>query len=1111
MNESKSRSVVRLDEHMKSPGFTDRTRIESLLKHCREIVSSTLVSALPVVMDKLDDALFDLANRSSHTEQGGYFEIMRQVRVKRASIEMEFRRFFKDSVGSTIERLADFNRRDSLTDASSADLRLVGEDDFEETLAVTSMVHKIRSNCKQPLYALERRIGALLAVDDLRPEDNPFGPEVMCNAFKDACAPIDANIETRLIILKLFERQIDAEAEQLYCEINDYLVSQGVLPEIRHQVKINPSAAPPTGHPSPGHHVPDSQGPGVSNRQPHPGGAHGPSGEHGETPPAAHHQPIQENGASMAAPTYVAPTSAVLLDGLRQVMDVNFANRASAHTPGEEQLRVISQLTHLQHGDTQAASEEFAVVDISDVYTGTVNVLRDLKQASVVDDIDNIDAMMFDIVAMMFDFILDDKKMPASMTALIGRLQIPMLKVAILDKQFFARKFHPARKFLNTIAEAGVGWREDRDRNDALYNKLESMVSRILDEFDQRIDVFAEAVAELDSFLDQEESRAEANASTTADIIQDREHLALARKNAQVQITRCLDKAGDHDFVREFLIGHWKELLFIRYFEEGDTGNGWTSAVQTMDDLVWSVAPKPPDQDGSQLVDILPGLLRRVRDGMKQLGMSTELSSNFLSSLEKLHMATIRNEVCVGRPGEVEQVYGVRAAKSGAGIGSAVLNSQSIDPQWPDAATYSVEELSESQWLEATTYSVEELSVIQRAIERANDVIYGTAEARPECAGMGTTLVAVQFHDNRLTAAHVGDVRLYRLRGDELQRLTADHSLRRQLVDKGIYTAEEVEEKVRIDVITRAVGPESTVEVNVQDIATERDDLYLLCSDGLTDMVDDVTLAEILCSNRTELATASRILVDTANKEGGRDNVSVVLVRVVDTYPDSMPGDEDFDLKAKLDMYGVTDVGARRSYNEDHIALDAERAIAIVADGMGGCNAGEIASEMAVKIILEALRNGSVDSISITAGDGTRTSRVTAEDRLTETTSEASAPLHHRGDEVVIQGLASDNACQPEEEDEYTEIVRNLEVGSWVEFYHVDGATTCARLTWVSPATGRYLFTDRKGMKVADATVHGLILEMKRGNVAVIEDVPLFDRIMGTITEHLHADGARVH
>ncbi|MCK5365274.1 MAG: DUF1631 family protein, partial [Gammaproteobacteria bacterium] len=717
---------------------------------------------------------------------------------------------------------------------------------------------------------------------------------------------------------------------------------------------------------------------------------------------------VQEGAAPTAGAAYLTPTSAVLLDALRQVMDVNFVNRSGAHAPGEVELRVINQLTHLQHGDPQAACEELASFDVSGIHTGTVNMLRDLKQTNVANGIGEMDSMMFDVVAMMLDFILDDKKIPAPMKALIGRLQIPMLKVAILDKAFFARKFHPARKFLNSIADAAVGWSENKDRNDALYATLEAMVARVLEEFDEGIDVFSQVQAELESFLNQEESQAESTASAFADVIQGRERLTLARRNAEEQIAQCLGKVRIHNVVREFLIGHWKELLFIRHFEEGDNGGGWTGAIQAMDDLVWSVAPKTLDQDRNHLTEILPSLLRRLRDGMQQLGIPTTASGDFLGGLKKLHIAAIRNEASAGDPDEVQEASDLTAAESDSDIYTADVDSLGIDVHWSDEASY----------------SVEELSLIQLAIERANDVIYGTAETRPECAGMGTTLVAAQFRDNVLTAAHVGDARLYRLRGDVFQRLTADHSLRQQLVDKGIYTAEEVEEKIHSNVITRAVGPESSVEVEVQEIATERDDLYLLCSDGLTDMVDDVRLAEILCEHPTKLATASRLLVDAANENGGRDNISVILARVVDIYPEAMPGDEESELNATLDMYGLTDVGRRRSHNEDHIALDTDRGIAIVADGMGGCNAGEVASEMAVKIVLEALRDGSVDSISVTTGDGIRTSRVDAEDRLTETKPEASARLRRHGDEIVIEGLGSDVPYEPEEEDEYTEIIR---------------------------------------------------------------------------------------
>jgi serine/threonine protein phosphatase PrpC len=1102
MNHSKSSNVVRLDDHMKESGFSDRSRSGKLLKHCRELASSTLISTLPDVMDKLDDALFDLANRSTNNkEQGIYFETMREIRVKRASIETEFRQFFKDSVRATIERLAGSGRSSAFADTSSADLGLVEENDFEETLAVTDMVRKIRTSCKQPLYALERRIAELLAVDDLKPEDNPFGPEAMCNAFKDACGKIDANVEVRLIILKLFDRHVGAEAEKLYCGINDYLVTQGVLPEIRHHVKIQPSAAQPSTHAAP---LYPGAGAGPTGAYagaglhpaPGPSAAPGEGSAHWNVPTGA---PQHPSSAPEAAPAYFVPTSAVLLDALKQVMDVNFVNRSASQSPGDEQLRVINQLTQLQHSNPSAVCEAFGSLDVSGIHTGTVNVLRDLKQTGVTSGIGDMDAMMFDVVAMMFDFILDDAKMPAPMKALIGRLQIPMLKVAILDKAFFARKFHPARKFLNTIADAAVGWSENEDRNDALYTKLEILVARVLDEFDERIDVFGEVISELEAFLDQEESHAEHNASTSADDIQGRERLTLARRHAEDQVTRCLEKATMHRVVREFLIGQWKELLFIRHFEEGETGKGWLEANQTMEDLVWSVAPKTLDQDRNHLTKILPSLLRRVRDGMQQLGIPAELSSEFLGVLKKLHIAAIRNEAFTGNPDDIREVTASNAAEGDHEQQDGESSTQ------PDADDFDI------QWSDAASYSVEELSLIQLAIERANDVIYGTAENRPECAGMGTTLVAVQFHDNRLTAAHVGDARLYRLRGDVFQRMTADHSLRQQLVNKGFYSAEEVEEKVQSNIITRAVGPESSVEVEVQELATERDDLYLLCSDGLTDMVDDVALAEILCDNPRDLAAASRTLIDRANENGGRDNISVILARVIDAYPGAAPGDEDPDLQAKLDMYGVTDVGRKRSHNEDHIALDTERGIAVVADGMGGCNAGEVASEMAVKIVLEALRNGNVDCISVAPGDGTRTARITSEDQLAETLCDAGELLHSQNDEIIIKGLGADDAYELEEEDEYTEIIRALEVGSWVEFHHVDGATTPARLTWLSPVTGRYLFTDRKGMKVADATVHGLAVEMRRGNVAVIEGVPLFDRIIGTIAENLHADGARAH
>jgi hypothetical protein len=428
MNRTKPSNAVRPDGQTSSRWRSDRTRSTALLNHCRELASSTLIEALPAIMDKLDDAMFDLANRSDDNQQRSvYFESMRHVRVKRAGIETEFRRVFKESVQATLERLADSNEASGFSDVSSEDLDLVGEDDLEETLAVTNMVRKIRTNCKQPLYALDRRIAELLKVDEIEPENNPFGPETMCNAFKDACDQIDVDVEVRLVILKLFDQHIGAQLERLYCEINDYLVAEAVLPAIRHNVKAQPNVAQEPGAESSAGPAPDTPAP----------------------PPIQHDQP------AIAQPVHVASTNAGLLDALRQIMDVNFVTRNAAHPPSEGQLWLVGQLTHLQQGDSQGACEDLASLDVSGVRTGTVNVLRDLKRPTVVNGIGEIDAMMFDVVAMMFDFILDDKKMPAPMKALIGRLQIPMLKVAILDKAFFARKFRGSGSQRRLIRETG--------------------------------------------------------------------------------------------------------------------------------------------------------------------------------------------------------------------------------------------------------------------------------------------------------------------------------------------------------------------------------------------------------------------------------------------------------------------------------------------------------------------------------------------------------------------------------------------------------------------------------------------------------------------------------
>ncbi len=179
---------------------------------------------------------------------------------------------------------------------------------------------------------------------------------------------------------------------------------------------------------------------------------------------------------------------------------------------------------------------------------------------------------------------------------------------------------------------------------------------------------------------------------------------------------------------------------------------------------------------------------------------------------------------------------------------------------------------------EETGYSQESLQV-KLAVEKANQIIYQTAQSQPQCHGMGTTLVTAAFYEDRVTIAHIGDSRLYRLRGDDFQQVTSDHSLLQELVDKGFYTPEEAKKSQNKNLVTRAMGIELNVSPDVQEELVIPGDIYLMCSDGLSDLVEDAEIHSTLNNYGDNLETAAKYLVQLANDNGGKDNISVILAR----------------------------------------------------------------------------------------------------------------------------------------------------------------------------------------------------------------------------------------
>lgn len=173
---------------------------------------------------------------------------------------------------------------------------------------------------------------------------------------------------------------------------------------------------------------------------------------------------------------------------------------------------------------------------------------------------------------------------------------------------------------------------------------------------------------------------------------------------------------------------------------------------------------------------------------------------------------------------------------------------------------------------------------VGEAIKLANSAIHEASHSRPECAGMGSTVVAALFYDDKICIAHVGDSRLYRLREGKLDLLTKDHSVVQELLSRGLITASEAQYAFNKNLVTRALGIEASVEVDIQERLVQEQDLYLLCSDGLNDVFSDNTIRQMLTLAQRNLGQKSlektaQSMVDEVNTHGGPDNISIILIR----------------------------------------------------------------------------------------------------------------------------------------------------------------------------------------------------------------------------------------
>ena len=300
-----------------------------------------------------------------------------------------------------------------------------------------------------------------------------------------------------------------------------------------------------------------------------------------------------------------------------------------AATVNQLLLASLNEMQHAPLGETGGA---------------IVNQVRIVRDSDGAKQVSGLEAVTIDIVAMLFDFIFEDTHIPVAIKALISRLQIPVLKVVMLDPGFFADRQHPARRLLSSISGISVRWGNSVDETDPLYNKLAELVERIQAEFENDVEVFGTALTELEAFVNEREGEEDTTALTAANIVIQREQEAEGWERAQRAIKTFREENTLPALLDSFLTELWVGVLQAIAAKDSNDESAWNAAKQLMADLAWSIEPKKAPADRLRLVSLLPQLLGQLNKGLDSINAEAAARSAFLDALMQLHSAALKGE-----------------------------------------------------------------------------------------------------------------------------------------------------------------------------------------------------------------------------------------------------------------------------------------------------------------------------------------------------------------------------------------------------------------------------------------------------------------------------------
>ncbi|MES2858723.1 MAG: DUF1631 family protein [Pseudomonadota bacterium] len=543
-----------------------------LLDALQKQILERAVPALDRALGRVDDYLFD---RSQSGQDDLGLTALRDLRRVRGQIAPRFEkaivggfRFLREPRGHA--------------GAAHAALTLLSEDGLEEQLATEQLAESLSRMHAPSLELLGKRMAQLTGRDELQAADNPLTPTFMASALRKAVESAELDPGVRIVVFKFFERELATALAHAYERSNMLLVAAGVLPRLRATSKVEAMPGAPTGA---GHGTPDGQGGGGSTAAGNAMGQGGSGfGETGGSAGAGQHAPVNPADQAMFADLVG------MLQGWRSTMGSRLAGQGGTgpvQTLGSNEL--VSILSLLQRDVPAQLQQAAAGKDRSLATHLRHEVVQGARKLGVTSDnlhLDGLDEDAVDLVALLFDVLLDGPQYDVDIRRKIGRMLVPYVKVAVQDRRMFLFKEHPARRLLNTVAEACEGNHGEAPQERELLGHVDQTIERLVSEFNEDVAIFETLEAELRSYMAQHRKRFELAEKRATEAQRGRERLDQARSAVNAELAQHRGERELPPVMDEFLGRYTSHHLTQVVLRDGHGSPRHEETMRAVDDLL---------------------------------------------------------------------------------------------------------------------------------------------------------------------------------------------------------------------------------------------------------------------------------------------------------------------------------------------------------------------------------------------------------------------------------------------------------------------------------------------------------------------------------------------